>query len=306
MTTETSNARGWDGMPTWRKQKPTRSGVYGVRGFNLGDEPEDQFEAIVAVRLYGDELVCNLHESTSEADFDNWMLVSDISEAFEWCEFAAAPPPAAARGDVRGLDEVIRRAVQSQFELARPVFGAPRYRLLTGPNTIAMSVHTAVQAALAAEGVQAGYDTHPDWYARREQHAREMGYTGLAEALADLERRRGEGVQAGEVDRIRAAQDAAIAKVGAELQAEQRARELLAQHEQQDKTSGAPVVRRDDAIRAIVAALSQQPEARGVVGELVQMGDDEDGHPRLIINTTREAIKASNLVPFSQVEVRNG
>ena len=57
---------------------------------------------------------------------------------------------------------------------------------------------------------------------------------------------------------------------------------------------------------ARLAAEGVQAEARGVVGELVQMGDDEDGHPRLIINTTREAIKASNLVPFSQVEVRNG
>ena len=59
------------------------------------------------------------------------------------------------------------------------------------------------------------------------------------------------------------------------------------------------------ALDAAIAALSQQPEARGVVGELVQMGDDEDGQPRLVINTTRQEIKASNLVPFSQVEVRN-
>lgn len=44
---------------------------------------------------------------------------------------------------------------------------------------------------------------------------------------------------------------------------EKRARELLAQHEQHDKTGGAPVVRRDDAIRAIAAALSAgQADAR--------------------------------------------
>jgi hypothetical protein len=185
---ETSNARGWDGMPTWRKQKPTRSGVYGVRGFNLGDEPEEQFEAIVAVRLYGDELVCNLHESTSEADFDNWMLVSDISEAFEWCEFAAAPPPAAARGDVRGLVAKWREHAAK--------FPCSQSGAITAYHT------NELESALAADGVQAGEVTQ------------------RAEELANM---------------------AVTAFISSDL-----GRWLA-------------------ALRAIASALSQQPEARGVV-----------------------------------------
>ena len=43
------------------------------------------------------------------------------------------------------------------------------------------------RAALAAQPVN---KTPADWYARREAHAREMGYAGLAEALQDLEERR--------------------------------------------------------------------------------------------------------------------
>lgn len=67
-----------------------------------------------------------------------------------------------------------------------------------------------------------------------------------------------------------------------------------------------PLIQQPQGVDGFVMVPREPTEARGVVGELVQMGDDEDGHPRLIISTTREAIKASNLVPFSQVEVRNG
>lgn len=78
-----------EAAPAWSRRKPQHGGVYGVRGFNLGEEPEDQFEAIVAVRLFDDELVCNLHELTSEDDFTRWCLVSDLCDSFEWCEFVA-------------------------------------------------------------------------------------------------------------------------------------------------------------------------------------------------------------------------
>lgn len=50
-----------------------------------------------------------------------------------------------------------------------------------------------------------------------------------------------------------------------------------------------------EAVRALLAgeaqpAAPQVPE--GIAGELVEMGDDEDGNPRLTIATTREKIRA--------------
>lgn len=90
--------------PIWTKVKPFAAGVYGVRGYQLGVAPVDQFEAIVAVRRDDDgELVCNMHECTTEEHIDRWGLVSDISDEFEWCRFVpdTTPPPAElGKGDV--------------------------------------------------------------------------------------------------------------------------------------------------------------------------------------------------------------
>ena len=148
MTAETSNARGWDGTPTWRKQKPTRAGVYGVRGFNFGVPASEQFEAIVAVRLYNDELICNLHISTSEDDFDDWLLVEDCNDEFEWCEFAATPPPPAdARGDVRIIARDIHYAIMDDG--LAPLSNADNHK-------VREAILRVLEAALAAEGVQAG------------------------------------------------------------------------------------------------------------------------------------------------------
>ena len=61
-------------------------------------DPEDQFEAIVSVRLHEGDLICNLHEYTSEEDFDRWARVDDCSDGFEWCEFVPAQQPAAVDG----------------------------------------------------------------------------------------------------------------------------------------------------------------------------------------------------------------
>ena len=87
----------------WSTVKPSRPGVYGVRGFNMCREPEDQFEAIVSVRLHEGDLICNLHEYTSEEDFDRWTRVDDCSDGFEWCEFVPAHPPPSAPVGVEGL-----------------------------------------------------------------------------------------------------------------------------------------------------------------------------------------------------------
>lgn len=126
--------------------------------------------------------------------------------ASEWAALlAAAPPPAAARGDVRGLVAKWRDSARN----------AKRYS-----TTDYEDGYAAAENACAAE---------------------------LEAALA------AEGVQAGEV--------------------EQRARELLAAEYAKDERYGMAYAARNGsndvmpAIRAIVAALSQQPEARGVVDE---------------------------------------
>jgi hypothetical protein len=87
-------AGGGDEFPHWASVKPTCSGVYGVRGYQPGVSKADQFEAAVLVREYEGELVCNLHESTSEDNLDRWAPLSEISDKFEWLKFdyAALPP----------------------------------------------------------------------------------------------------------------------------------------------------------------------------------------------------------------------
>src|SRR5690606_13182035 len=98
--------------------------------------------------------VCNLHESTSEDDFDNWMLVSDISDKFEWCEFTAAPPPAAARGDVRGLPAGWTVEVDGEHvKVTKPDGAVSEWH--KRPATNGSGMYDLCQA-LAAEGVQAG------------------------------------------------------------------------------------------------------------------------------------------------------
>ena len=81
--------------PHWTHNKPDSSGVYGVRGFDVGVDPEDQYEAVVSVREYEGELICNLHERTSDSEFQDWSRVSDMSDRFEWCKFDFAHPNAA-------------------------------------------------------------------------------------------------------------------------------------------------------------------------------------------------------------------
>src|SRR5690606_38471550 len=145
----------------------------------------------------------------------------------EWrgvCTCPAGQPPAAARGDVRGLVAKWERDALVNV-------------LSQGERAVLRNCTSALRDALAAEGVQAG---------EVEQR--------LASARAGVTRT--------------AMVWCKDIKDGSAAHAFENAIEELER-------------------AAIASALSQQTEARGVVGELVQMGDDEDGHPRLIINTTR-------------------
>lgn len=78
---------GVDEAPTWSRQQPTVPGIYGIRGFNLCRPASEQFEAVVVVREHGGELVCNLHESTSEDDLESWAPICDLDPDFEWRVF---------------------------------------------------------------------------------------------------------------------------------------------------------------------------------------------------------------------------
>lgn len=71
----------------WTKTKPTSPGVYGIRGFQYGRSVRDQYEAIVTVRLFENDLVVNLHRETSNDQFEDWYLVDDLDEDFEWLKF---------------------------------------------------------------------------------------------------------------------------------------------------------------------------------------------------------------------------
>ena len=73
-------------MSGWTNTKPTEPGVYGVKGFNLGQTPSEQVEAIVRV-VFDGELVCNLHQCNSEEDFEDWYAVSDLLDTFEWRKY---------------------------------------------------------------------------------------------------------------------------------------------------------------------------------------------------------------------------
>lgn len=44
----------------------------------------------------------------------------------------------------------------------------------------------------------------------------------------------------------------------------------------------------------------------GVVGELIEIGDDAEGQPRLVIHSTREEIRNGGLIPFQRVSVAAG
>jgi hypothetical protein len=85
----------------WSKTKPTTEGAYYVRGFAIGQD-----EALVQVRIHrfdgepAPELVCNIHESTSNDDMDDWWPMVDLSDDFEWLGPLVAAPVAAAPVDL--------------------------------------------------------------------------------------------------------------------------------------------------------------------------------------------------------------
>ncbi|RRN78508.1 hypothetical protein EIM50_13545 [Pseudoxanthomonas sp. SGD-10] len=88
-----------DEAGAWAKQQPTCPGIYGIRGFNLCRPVSEQFEAVVVVREYGGELVCNLHESTSEDDLSSWAPICDLDPDFEWRAFAPGWEQQGGRAD---------------------------------------------------------------------------------------------------------------------------------------------------------------------------------------------------------------
>lgn len=88
-----------DEAPTWSRQQPTVPGIYGIRGFNLCRPASEQFEAVVVVREHGGELVCNLHESTSEDDLESWAPICDLDPDFEWRVFVPGWEQQGGRAD---------------------------------------------------------------------------------------------------------------------------------------------------------------------------------------------------------------
>lgn len=72
--------------------KPTKPGIYKVRGFNLFRPRNRWREAVVEVRLYRGVLRCNLHEINSSDDpIATWAPISEYNDDFEWLGPFAEP-----------------------------------------------------------------------------------------------------------------------------------------------------------------------------------------------------------------------
>ncbi|WP_312914451.1 hypothetical protein [Stenotrophomonas sp.] len=132
-TTEASKPAAAQEAVAWTKTKPTAEGAYYVRGFNLFQLA--QYEALVQVRTHhfdgepAPELVCNIHESTSNADMDDWSPIVEISEDFEWFGPLYAAPVAAAPVDDVQLALIGRRhfngpAPQAWYAAARELLAS--------------------------------------------------------------------------------------------------------------------------------------------------------------------------------------
>jgi hypothetical protein len=65
----------------WIAAKPTKAGVYRVRGFVLGHPRE---YAVVEVATCDGELRSNLHERNSDHETNDWSAIDDHSSRFEW------------------------------------------------------------------------------------------------------------------------------------------------------------------------------------------------------------------------------
>lgn len=69
-------------MTEFTTTKPTLLGVYQVRGWRIG---HPRMTAVVSVEQNAaGELVCNLHENNSETDLEEWDLLANFADDFEW------------------------------------------------------------------------------------------------------------------------------------------------------------------------------------------------------------------------------
>ncbi|WP_286976871.1 hypothetical protein [Pseudomonas sp.] len=68
---------------TWSSVKPTTTGAYYVRNFRLGEDSNRP--ALIEID-YGQQgqLVCNIHDSNSNDDLQNWSYLDDLADSFEW------------------------------------------------------------------------------------------------------------------------------------------------------------------------------------------------------------------------------
>lgn len=91
-------------MTDFTKTKPTKEGTYQLRGWaKLDGEPRKQ--CVVSVETAADgTLICNLHRSTSDHDFNEWYRVADLDPEFEW----RGPQHFIMADEREALDEILR------------------------------------------------------------------------------------------------------------------------------------------------------------------------------------------------------
>ena len=137
----------------WSKTRPTAEGAYYVRGFYLSQLAH--CKALVQVRMHhfdgepAPELVCNLHESTSDDDPNSWSPIVDLAEEFEWLGPLYAAPVAAAPAEFAISDG--DRAVLQRLKCALPTAGVNGWA--KGVEVLERILRTTVASTPAAPGI---------------------------------------------------------------------------------------------------------------------------------------------------------
>ena len=101
----------------WTRNKPTEPGAYFVRGFALG---HPLVQALVEVRKWRGVLICNLHETTGDCEYDDWPHMTDMSQNFSWCGPLATVKPALTN-DERDLLRAATGFCKGEFGRCDPV-----------------------------------------------------------------------------------------------------------------------------------------------------------------------------------------
>ncbi len=169
----------------WSKTKPTAEGAYYVRGFNLFQLA--QYEALVQVRTHhfdgepAPELVCNIHESTSNEDMGDWSPMVDMSDDFEWFGPLYAAPVAAAPVDLHA--HLLHMLGAKDHEDAGRIIGELHAASMSTPAAPGIDLSERIAEVLRGEFDMETSD--PEDHRYDDGHAEALRIAGKIIALID-------------------------------------------------------------------------------------------------------------------------